>query len=162
MSLLRYFIRSDLKILDEQNVRVRIIGEREGLPADILALLDEAEARTARNTGLSLIVAFNYGARAEIARAVRRLAADIAAGRLAPESVTEETIAGALDTAGIPDPDLIIRSSGEQRISNFLLWQCAYAEFVFSPVLWPDFDEAALDAALGEFGNRHRRFGGVG
>jgi undecaprenyl diphosphate synthase len=161
MALLRYFIRSDLKTLEEQNVRVRIIGERMGLPADILALLDEAEARTARNSRLTLIVAFNYGARGEITRAVRRLAEEIAAGHRAPSSLTEEVIAAVLDTAGIPDPDLMIRSSGEQRISNFLLWQCAYTEFVFSPVLWPDFDAVALDAALEEFGARHRRFGGV-
>lgn len=161
MSLLRFFIRSDLATLNEQNVRVRIIGEREGLAPDILALLAEAEGLTQRNTGLNLIVAFNYGARAEILRSVKRLAGEVAAGRLAPEAITEEMIGAGLDTQGIPDPDLLIRSSGEQRISNFLLWQSAYTEFVFSPVLWPDFDDAALDAALEEFARRHRRFGGL-
>lgn len=161
MSLLKFFIRSDLSTLKRQNVRVRIIGEREGLKPELLALLVEAEATTRDNTGLTLIVAFNYGSRAEIARAARTLAAEVAAGRLAPEAITEERIAAALDTAGIPDPDLLIRSSGEQRISNFLLWQSAYTEFVFTPVLWPDFDEAALDAALAEYGQRHRRFGGI-
>ncbi|MFN3481875.1 isoprenyl transferase [Rhabdaerophilum calidifontis] len=161
MRLLRFFIRSDLATLNARNVRVRIIGEREGLPEDILALLREAEAVTAANTGLMLIVAFNYGARAELVRATRRLAEEAASGRIAPEAIGEAEIAARLDTAGIPDPDLLIRSSGEQRISNFLLWQCAYTEFVFSPVLWPDFDEAALDAALAEFSHRHRRFGGL-
>ncbi len=161
MSLLKFFIRSDLATLNRQNVRIRIIGEREGLKPDLLSLLDEAEAATAGNTGLTLIVAFNYGARAEITRAVQRLAAEVAAGRLVATAITETMISAALDTAGIPDPDLLIRSSGEQRISNFLLWQCAYTEFFFTPVLWPDFDEAALDAALAEFARRHRRFGGI-
>jgi undecaprenyl diphosphate synthase len=161
MSLLKFFIRSDLATLNRQNVRVRIIGERDGLQPDIRALLMEAETTTRTNTGLTLIVAFNYGARAEIARAVQRLAGEVAAGQLQPEAITEAMIGSALDTADVPDPDLLIRSSGEQRISNFLLWQCAYTEFVFTPVLWPDFDEAALDAALAEYGRRHRRFGGV-
>lgn len=161
MSLLKFFIRSDLATLKRQNVRVRVIGERAGLQPDLLALLREAEATTGDNSGLTLVVAFNYGARAEITRAVQRLAAEVAAGRLAPGAIDETMIGAALDTAGIPDPDLLIRSSGEQRISNFLLWQCAYTEFVFSPVLWPDFDEAALDEALAEFTRRHRRFGGV-
>jgi undecaprenyl diphosphate synthase len=161
MALLRFFIRSDLATLHRQNVRIRIIGRREGLQADIRALLDEAETTTRDNTGLTLVVAFNYGARAEIADAVKRLAGEVAAGRLAPEAIDEALIGASLDTAGIPDPDLLIRSSGEQRISNFLLWQCAYTEFVFSPVLWPDFDAAALDDCLGEFARRHRRFGGV-
>lgn len=161
MSLLKFFIRSDLATLDRQNVRVRIIGEREGLKPELLALLEEAEATTRDNTGLTLLVAFNYGSRAEMARAMRGLAADVATGKLAPDDITEERIGAALDTAGIPDPDLLIRSSGEHRISNFLLWQSAYTEFVFTPVLWPDFDEAALDAALAEYGQRHRRFGGI-
>ena len=161
MSLLKFFIRSDLATLNRQNVRVRIIGERDGLQPDIRALLVEAETLTRTNTGLTLIVAFNYGSRAEIARATRSLAAEVAAGRLDPAEITEAMIGGALDTADIPDPDLLIRSSGEQRISNFLLWQSAYTEFVFTPVLWPDFDEVALDEALTEYGRRHRRFGGV-
>lgn len=161
MSLLKFFIRSDLATLNRQNVRVRIIGEREGLQPELCSLLAEAETTTRANTGLTLVVAFNYGSRAEIARAARQLAVEVAAGRLAPADITETMIGGALDTAGIPDPDLLIRSSGEQRISNFLLWQSAYTEFVFTPVLWPDFDEAALDEALAEYGRRHRRFGGV-
>ena len=161
MSLLKFFIRSDLASLDKQNVRVRVIGERAGLKPDIAELLDEAEAKTRDNTGLTFIVAFNYGARDEILRAMRAMAAEVAAGRLAPGAIDAATLAGKLDTAGIPDPDLLIRTSGEQRVSNFLLWQCAYTEFVFTPVLWPDFDGATLDEALAEFARRHRRFGGV-
>ena len=161
MGLLKFFIRSDLADLHRRNVRVRIIGRRGNLKPDILDLLDEAEAKTRANSGLTLVVAFNYGARAEIADAVRALAEDVAAGRLAPSAITEAAIDARLSTQGIPDPDLLIRTSGEQRISNFLLWQCAYTEFVFTPVLWPDFDEKALDAALGEFARRTRRFGGV-
>lgn len=161
MRLLRFFIRSDLATLDRQNVRIRIIGERAGLANDIAALLDEAEAKTAGNSGLTLVVAFNYGARAEMLRAVRRIAVESQGGRLDPAALTEQDIAAGLDTRDIPDPDLLIRSSGEQRISNFLLWQSAYTEFLFTPVLWPDFDEAALDEALAEFARRHRRFGGL-
>lgn len=161
MRLLRFFVRSDLATLQRQNVRIRIIGEREGLAPDILRLLEEAEASTAGNTGLTLVIAFNYGARAEMVRAVRKLASAVAAGNLQLEALNEATISAALDTADIPDPDLLIRSSGEQRISNFLLWQSAYTEFVFTPVLWPDFDDGALDAALREFGQRQRRFGGL-
>lgn len=161
MRLLRFFVRSDLATLNRQNVRVKIIGERNGLAPDILRILDEAEETTRGNDGLTLVIAFNYGARAELTRAVRRLAAEVAAGRLAPEAITEAVMSAALDTGGIPDPDLLIRTSGEKRISNFLLWQSAYAELVFTPVLWPDFDEAALDEALKEFGQRQRRFGGL-
>lgn len=161
MSLLKFFIRSDLATLNKQNVRVRIIGERKGLADDLVSLLNEAEALTHANSGLTLIVAFNYGARAEMTRAFRHLAGEVASGRLLPATIDEAMISGALDTAEFPDPDLLIRSSGEQRISNFLLWQCAYTEFVFSPVLWPDFDAAALDAALAEFARRQRRFGGL-
>ncbi len=161
MRLLRFFIRSDLADLHRNNVQVRIIGEREGLAPEILGLLEEAENTTAGNTGLKLVVAFNYGARQEVARAMRQLAGEVAAGRLAPGEITPERVSAMLDTRGLPDPDLIIRTSGEQRISNFLLWQAAYAEFVFLPILWPDFDAAAFDDALGEFGRRQRRFGGV-
>jgi len=157
MRLLKLFIRADLAKLHEQNVRIRIIGERAGLAADIRALLDETEALTARNTGLTLVVAFNYGARQEIARAMQGLVAE----GVSPADITPDLISERLDTAGIPDPDLIIRTSGEQRISNFLLWQAAYAEFVFLPVLWPDFDEAQLDLALETFAGRNRRYGGV-
>lgn len=161
MGLLKLFIRRDLAELHRNNVRVRIIGEREGLASDICALLGEAETLTRHNAGLNLIIAFNYGSRDEIARAVKSLARDVAAGLLAPSSISAELISANLDTAGIPDPDLIIRTSGEMRLSNFLLWQAAYSEFLFVPGHWPDFKPADLDAAYEVFRQRDRRFGGV-
>ena len=160
-NLLRRFVASDLQRLIRNNVRVRIIGSREGLEPSLVRLIDDVEAKTAANTGLVLIVAFNYGGKAEIAEATRKLAREVAAGRLSPEAITEERIAGALYTAGLPDPDLIIRTSGEQRISNFLLWQAAYAEFVFVDENWPDFDEASFIRVLATFSRRDRRFGGI-
>lgn len=160
--LLRRFIRRDLADLHARGVRVQVIGAREGVPADIRTLIDEAEGLTAGNTNLFLQVAFNYGARDEIVRAVRRIAEDVARGLISPEAIDEQTLAARLDTAGLPEPDLLIRTSGEQRISNFLLWQCAYAEFVFVRTFWPDFDETTLDAALSEYQARVRRFGGLG
>lgn len=161
MGLLKRFVRHDLAELHSQNVRVRIIGERVSLPKEIALLLDEAENLTRANTGLTLVVAFNYGARQEIAAAAARLAGEVAAGTLRPEDIDMDRISGQLDTAGIPDPDLIVRTSGEQRLSNFLLWQAAYSEFVFLPIHWPDFDQAALQGAIDEFARRERRFGGV-
>ena len=161
MGLLRRFIRNDLAELHGNNVRVRVIGERDGLDPDIRRLLEEAEDLTRENDGLSLVVAFNYGARDEIARAVRRIAERVASGALAPQAVTEELIGQHLDAPDIADPDLIIRTSGEQRLSNFLLWQAAYSELVFTQVYWPDFDRAALEAAIEEFRRRERRFGGL-
>ena len=161
MALLRRFIRNDLADLHRNNVRVRVIGERESLDPDIARLLEEAESLTRANTGLVLVVAFNYGARQEIARAVRRLAEDVEAGRLHPEAITEDLLASRLDTSGLPDPDLVIRTSGEQRLSNFLLWQAAYSELVFVPVFWPDFDRATLEGAIAEYRTRERRFGGL-
>ncbi|BBE70560.1 ditrans,polycis-undecaprenyl-diphosphate synthase [Pleomorphomonas sp. SM30] len=161
MGLLKIFIRRDLAELDRAGVRVRVVGERAGLAADIAGLLDEAETTTAANTGLTLVVAFNYGARNEIARAVRALARDVAAGRLAPEAIDEAAIGRRLDTADMPDPDLIIRTSGEQRLSNFLLWQAAYSEFLFVPTYWPDFSAAEFDRAIDEYLGRERRFGGL-
>ncbi|MBS7539952.1 isoprenyl transferase [Ancylobacter lacus] len=161
MGLLKRFIRNDLASLHARNVQVRIIGERPEQAPDIARLLDEAEALTCGNTGLKLVVAFNYGAHNEIARAVQRLAGDVAAGRLAPGDITPERISAALDTAGLPPLDLVIRTSGEQRLSNFLLWQAAYAELVFQPVLWPDFDRDCLEQAIAEFHRRERRFGGL-
>jgi len=161
MGLLRRFIRHDLSELHSSNVRVRIIGERDDLSEDILRLLEEAENLTRLNTGLVLVVAFNYGARQEIARAARRIAGAAAAGALRPEEVTAELFARHLDAPDVPDPDLIIRTSGEQRLSNFLLWQSAYAELVFVPILWPDFDRSVLESALTEFRGRERRFGGL-
>ncbi len=161
MGLLKRFIRNDLAELHRNSVRVRIIGEREGLAPDIGALLDEAEALTHDNRGLNLIVAFNYGSRHEIVTAARRLAMDVRDGRLDPDRIREEDFAARLDTADIPDPDLIIRTSGEMRLSNFLLWQAAYAELVFLPILWPDFDDEAFVAALQQYAARERRFGAV-
>jgi undecaprenyl diphosphate synthase len=161
MALLRRFIRNDLADLHRNNVRVRVIGERESLEPDIARLLEEAESLTRANTGLVLVVAFNYGARQEIARAVRRLAEDVEAGRLRPEAITEDLLASRLDTSDLPDPDLVIRTSGEQRLSNFLLWQAAYSELVFVPVFWPDFDRATLEGAIAEYRTRERRFGGL-
>jgi len=161
MGLLRRFVRNDLVELHKSNVRVRIIGEREGLDPDIARLLQEAEDLTRANTGLVLVVAFNYGARQEIARAARRAAAEVAAGRIKPETITAETLASYLDAPDVPDPDLIIRTSGEQRLSNFLMWQAAYSELVFLPIYWPDFDQRALEDAILEFHRRERRFGGL-
>lgn len=161
MNLLKLFVRRDLSELHRANIRVRILGERTDLKPDIAALLDETESVTRDNTGLTLIVAFNYGSRQEIVRAARRLAEDVATGRIAPDAIDADAFAARLDLAGVPDPDLIIRTSGEQRLSNFLLWQAAYAELVFLPVLWPDFDEATFDEALAEFSRRERRYGGL-
>lgn len=160
-NLLRRFVASDLQKLIRGNVQVRIIGSRLGLEESLVRLIDDVEAKTARNTGLVLIVAFNYGGKAEIADATRRIAAEVAAGRLRAEEITEATIEAALYTAGLPDPDLIIRTSGEQRISNFLLWQSAYSEFVFVDENWPDFDEASFVRVLETYSHRERRFGGV-
>jgi undecaprenyl diphosphate synthase len=161
MGLLKLFIRNDLAELGRAGVKIKVIGTRANLNPDILALLTEAETATAENTGLNLVVAFNYGSRQEIAEAARLIAEKVAAGTLDPASINADVIAQHLDTAGIPDPDLIIRTSGEQRLSNFLMWQAAYSEFVFLPIHWPDFDQAALAAALDEFAARERRFGGV-
>jgi undecaprenyl diphosphate synthase len=161
MGLLRRFIRNDLAELHGNNVRVRVIGEREGLDPEILNLLNDAEELTRNNTGLILVVAFNYGARQEIARAAQRLAVAVKQGEIAPEELTAELIGRHLDLPELPDPDLIIRTSGEQRLSNFLLWQAAYSELVFLPIYWPDFDRGALENALAEYRRRERRFGGL-
>jgi undecaprenyl diphosphate synthase len=161
MGLLRRFIRNDLAELHRNGVRVRIIGERTDLDPDIGRLLVEAEELTLGNNKLTLVVAFNYGARQEIARAARRIAVDVAQGRLSPADVTVDTVAHFLDAPDLPDPDLVIRTSGEQRLSNFLLWQSAYSELVFVPVNWPDFDRATLEAAIREYRQRERRFGGL-
>jgi undecaprenyl diphosphate synthase len=159
--LLRRFVASDLEKLHRNNVRVRIIGSRDGLDDSLRRLIAEVEATTAMNDGLKLQVAFNYGGKAEIADAVRRIAGLVASGRLKAEDITEETIGRALYTAGIPDPDLLIRTSGEQRISNFLLWQSAYSELVFVEENWPDFDEKTFVRVLEDYSGRDRRFGGV-
>jgi undecaprenyl diphosphate synthase len=156
LGLLRRFIRNDLAELHANGVKVRVIGERAGLPTDLVALLDEAERTTSGNSAMTLIVAFNYGGRQELLRAAQRFAQ---AGL--GEGATPDDLRACLDAPEIPDADLVIRTSGEQRISNFLLWQAAYAEFVFLPVLWPDFGPADLDAALNEYAGRDRRFGAV-
>ncbi|MFF8801713.1 MULTISPECIES: isoprenyl transferase [unclassified Methylobacterium] len=161
MGLLKLFVRGDLADLHAHNVRVRVIGDRTDLSTDIAGLLDEAETRTRANTGLTLVVAFNYGGRQEIVRAVQRIASAVAEGRLRPDEIGLPTVTDALDTAGIPDPDLVIRTSGEQRLSNFLTWQTAYAEYVVAPGFWPDFDHEAFLAAIGEYHRRDRRFGGL-
>ncbi|TDH36180.1 isoprenyl transferase [Pseudohoeflea suaedae] len=161
MGLLKLFIKRDLDELHSNNVRVRVIGCRSTVQSDIRALLDQAEERTRENTGPNLVIAFNYGSRDEIVRAARALAVDVAEGRLKPEDISEDALDGVLDTAGIPDPDLVIRTSGEQRLSNFLLWQAAYAEFVFATCLWPDFDRSQFRDALEEYARRDRRFGAV-
>lgn len=162
MGLLRRFVENDLAELNEAGVRVRIIGNREDLAPDLRALVERAETMTEGNAGLTLVVAFNYGSRDEITRMARGLAREVAAGRIAPEAIDEAMLSARLDTGALPEPDLVIRTSGETRISNFLLWQAAYAEFVFTPVLWPDFDRKALEEALAEFHRRERRYGGVG
>jgi undecaprenyl diphosphate synthase len=161
LGLLRRFIRNDLVDLHKNNIRVRVIGERDDLDPDIRRLLQEAEDLTRGNDGFTLVVAFNYGARQEIARAARRLVTEVAEGRLAASAITPELLSRHLDAPDIPDPDVIIRTSGEQRLSNFLLWQSAYSELVFVPINWPDFDRAALEAAIAEYRRRERRFGGL-
>lgn len=161
-NLLRRFVASDLQRLIRNNVRVRIVGSRNGLDASLIRLIDDVEAQTAQNTGLVLVVAFNYGGKTEIVDAIKTLARRVADGELSPEHINADMVESALYTAGIPDPDLIIRTSGEQRLSNFLLWQAAYSEFVFIPENWPDFDEACFLRVLEEYSLRDRRFGGIG
>ncbi len=161
MTLLQRFIESDLAELHGQNVRVRVLGRRQDLPPKITKLIEHAESLTADNTALQLQVAFNYGAREEIADAASRLARRAVAGTLDPASITPEVFDAELLTAGLPDPDLIIRTSGEYRVSNFLLWQSAYAEFFFTETLWPDFTVDDLDQALHAYAQRDRRFGGL-
>jgi undecaprenyl diphosphate synthase len=154
MDLFRRFVRQDVAELHAQGVKICMIGDRAGLDAPTLRLVEDAEKLTSGNTGLTLVVAFNYGGRQEIVRAVQTMIA-------ASEEATIENVARHLDTAAWPDPELLIRTGGEERISNFLLWQCAYTEFVFVPEYWPDFDAALLDRAISEFHGRERRFGGL-
>ena len=161
LGLLKLFVRTDLAELAANNVRIRVIGERDDLASDILSMLLDAEERTKGNTGLTLVVAFNYGGRQEIVRAARLLAEKVRAGEIEPGDITPDAFAQALDTHDIPDPDLVIRTSGEQRISNFLPWQSAYAEYVFVPDFWPDFDHSVFSSALVEFARRDRRYGGL-
>jgi undecaprenyl diphosphate synthase len=161
MGLLKLFIRRDLAELHQNGVRVMVIGDRENLARDIKLLLEEAEALTEANASMNLVIAFNYGARDEIARAARKLAEAAREGRITPGQVTPEAFEAFLDTAAMPDPDLVIRTSGEQRLSNFLLWQTAYSELVFLPCYWPDFDRRKLVEAIEIYSARDRRFGGV-
>lgn len=161
MGLMKRFIRRDLADLHKAGVRIRIIGERQQVDSELMTMIDEAVEVTANNTVMTLIIAFNYGSRGEIARAARKLAEQVAAGALPASDVTADRIASTLDTAEFPDPDLLIRTSGEMRLSNFLLWQTAYTEFLFLDTYWPDFDRAALAGAIAEFHARERRFGGL-
>lgn len=161
MGLLKRFMQRDLSELHEANTRIKVIGARDDLEPGIRKLLEDAEELTAKNTGLNLVVAFNYGSRNEIVRAARALAEKAASGEIAPQDIDEQTVGEMLDTGGIPDPDLLIRTSGEVRLSNFLLWQSAYTEFHFSSLNWPDFDACAFDAALKDYCKRDRRYGGL-
>jgi undecaprenyl diphosphate synthase len=162
MGLLREFLVLELPDLNMHGIRLHVIGETLQLPLFVREILDRTLAATAGNRDMTLTLALSYAGRDEIVRAARKLAADAADGKIAPEAITAGEFAGRLDTAGIPDPDLVIRTSGEVRISNFLLWQAAYAEFVFTDVLWPDFGKAEFLAALEEYARRDRRFGLTG
>ena len=160
MGLLRHYIRREIDELDRNNARLKLIGDWRALEPDIVADLEGASARLAANTGLTVAIALNYGAQGELARAARALATEVAAGRLDPVSITAEAIEARLDTADLPPLDLLIRTSGETRLSNFLLWQAAYAELLFLDTLWPDFGRDELVRAVTAFGQRERRYGG--
>lgn len=159
--LLKRFVASDLERLVRNNVRIRVSGSREGLDRNILQLIDKAERDTAHNSGLTLIVAFNYGGKAELVGAARKLAAAVRDGTIAVEDITEEAVSQSLYLSDVPEPDVVLRTSGEQRFSNFLLWQAAYSELIFIDDYWPDFNEDSFLRVLGEYGRRERRFGGV-
>jgi undecaprenyl diphosphate synthase len=161
MGLLRLYLRSEVEELHKNGVRLRVLGERSRLDPDIVSLIENAEARTRDNTELTLLLALSYGSRQEMVNAAKKLAEEAKAGLIDPEEIDEEAVAERLFTAGIPDPDLLIRTSGECRISNFLLWQCAYAEMLFLDTLWPDFGEADLERAVRDFICRDRRYGAV-
>ncbi len=160
-SLLKMFIRRDLAELHQNNVRVKVIGVRTNLPDDICSLLKEAELLTKDNRAQTLIIAFNYGSRSETVCAVRKIAEKIISGELLPADISEKTISDHLDTAGIPDPDLILRTAGELRLSNFLMWQASYSEFAFVDKLWPDFTADDLAGVLDDYSSRRRKFGGL-
>jgi undecaprenyl diphosphate synthase len=161
MGLFRTYFRSDMDELVERNVKMRIIGHRGRVASDIHQMILDSESRTARNTGMNLTFAFDYGGQEEIVAAAQELARAAREGRLDPETITPELFAARLFTNGLPEPDLVIRTSGEHRLSNFLLWQSAYAELLFLDTLWPDFDRAALEEALAKFAGRERRFGAL-
>ena len=162
MGLLRHYLRNELEELGRNGAKLRVIGDRDRLAKDIQKDISDAEARTRTNTRIDVNICINYGARDEILRATRNLARKVAAGEVAVDKIDEASFERELLTAGVPDPDLLIRTSGEQRISNFLLWQCAYAELVFVDTLWPDFGKEHLEKAIAEFRKRERRYGGVG
>lgn len=161
MKLLRNYLTDCIERSNKNNMRVRVIGEKSGLSQDIRDSIEELEKVTEKNTGLNFTIAINYGSRDEITRAVRTIAKRAAAGEINPDSIDIDIISESLDTKGIPDPDLLIRTSGEERLSNFLLWQLAYTEFYFTDVLWPDFDKKELKRAIEKYNGRERRFGGV-
>jgi undecaprenyl diphosphate synthase len=161
MGLIKRFIRRDLVDLHKHGVCIRVIGDRASLEPEMRQLIEEAQALTAGNTAINLVVAFNYGSRAEIAAAAKRLAERVERGELRASDIDERAVGQELDTRGIPDPDLLIRTSGELRLSNFLLWQAAYTEFVFLDAFWPDFGRELLEQAIAEYRGRDRRFGGV-
>jgi undecaprenyl diphosphate synthase len=160
MGLLRFYISRELQALHREGVRLRILGNHKAFQADVATMIDQAVARTADNDKMTLAIALNYGARAELAQAARRIADLVASGQMAPDEVDEAALEASLETAGLPPLDLLIRTSGERRLSNFLLWQAAYAELLFVQTLWPDFDGDALRAALADYAGRERRFGG--
>jgi len=159
MKLLRDYMKNSLKRAQKNNMCVRVLGDKSKLAEDIRESIRKLEEATKDNTGLHFQIAINYGSRDEITRAVKRLAKKVAAGELLPEDIDEQSIASQLDTAGLPDPDLLIRTSGEQRISNYMLWQLAYTEFYFTSVPWPDFDKEELEKAVEAYHNRDRRYG---
>ncbi len=161
MQLFRYYMVRLLKVASENNVRVRMIGDRTRFDSDIVEGINRLEEETKGNTGLTFVIAVNYGGRDEITRAARRMMHDCAEGRLSADEVTENTVASYLDTAGMPDPDLLIRTSGELRLSNYLLWQLAYTEIYVTDCLWPDFDREELARAIVAYNKRDRRFGGA-
>lgn len=161
MGLLRFYLENDIAELIDNGIRFRVIGDRSRFSADTVKLIEQGEGRSAANTKMDLTIALSYGARQEILAAARSLAADSAVGTISPDRIDESAFAARLFTAGTPDPDLLIRTSGEQRISNFLLWQLAYTELVFTETLWPDFGQAELEAAIATYRSRERRYGAV-
>lgn len=162
MQLFRFYMVRLLKVASENNVRVKMIGDRRRFDQDIIEGIGRLERETKDNTGLTFVIAVNYGGRDEIVRAAAKLAADVKDGKLDAAQLSEETFASYLDTAGMPDPDLLIRTSGEIRLSNYLLWQLAYTEIYVTDTLWPDFDQEELEKAILQYNKRERRFGGVG
>lgn len=161
MQLFRYYAKRLLNVATKNNCRVRMIGEKSRFPADIIEAIDRLERETKDNTGITFVIAVNYGSRDEIVRGTRKMLKDYEEGKFTIDQVDEAFISGYLDTRGIPDPDLLIRTSGEERLSNYLLWQCAYTEFYFTDVLWPDFNKDELVKAIEKYNSRDRRYGGV-